>query len=722
MFLRLTYPRIGDTIIAIKMGWVLLMKTITRICLLTLVAFFAQAVCSFAAHNVPFEDSFENFDDGQLLNIGNYQTFDDEETGAFVSEGGALEGTKVCIVPDSGILTSLVDGSGKDKIWTDMFVKVKLLEGNPAVPSSLSSAFYFNMEGYPVVADGSISNWKVLTKTFVASSVTPVTADQWVRVTVIHNYVTKKWALMINDRLIKDDIKFIDHSLSHQSFMTISNAVVLDCLVVSPSYPEDPAYEVGFDSHNTMLTGDVDGDGMPDYWEIYHFNYATVEGAGGDYDQDGVSSVTEYAQGTNPTDPASRLWGVPFRDGFETASGGVVMGTEFRGFNVDGDLAVVESAIEGGKAIEMGAGTLSLSLNEGDRDNVWVQVYAKPVPVEGELPGLSSSQVAGFLVTEDEGDNLRVFSGDEWITPNVVKHVPTNTWLGFAAHLHYGEEEKTWDLYVSTSGGYGSRMVRVHDAPLAFNLDAAEAAVNLTRIVVSNRNPAAAYVDIFAASPDFADRVPGEDGITNVIVADRIAGRGNPAAMPPYQYDSGEGEDLLDGKVGDDLKALLNAGDKLEVFYNTGWNSYVLDSYPDLHWEKDSSSSMNIEELKITGAMGMVVRRGTGTDLVVFYPHGEPPTIDEVPIYGTDHDCLGWNQLASPFAEDRVANSPTVGFNFINQKTGDRIYFGEARRMLHWTGSKWYEGTLESDYRLVPGEQFWYYHRTTGLMSWGVQN
>ena len=56
-------------------------------------------------------------------------------------------------------------------------------------------------------------------------------------------------------------------------------------------------------------TGDNDGDGMPDAWELTHgFDPGNPADASLDADSDGMSNWQEFFAGTDPRDPASRLW------------------------------------------------------------------------------------------------------------------------------------------------------------------------------------------------------------------------------------------------------------------------------------------------------------------------------------------------------------------------------------------------------------------------------
>lgn len=46
---------------------------------------------------------------------------------------------------------------------------------------------------------------------------------------------------------------------------------------------------------------DLDGDNLPDWWEVKYFGSISEQSGSGDYDNDGYTNLQEYASGTDPT-------------------------------------------------------------------------------------------------------------------------------------------------------------------------------------------------------------------------------------------------------------------------------------------------------------------------------------------------------------------------------------------------------------------------------------
>jgi hypothetical protein len=86
----------------------------------------------------------------------------------------------------------------------------------------------------------------------------------------------------------------------------------------------------------TVVFGDVDGDGIPDWWTQQYFGHSDgragdLSRATDDRDGDGMSNLKEYLSGTDPTDPADylHLLNLSAQSGDETISWAAIGGISY---------------------------------------------------------------------------------------------------------------------------------------------------------------------------------------------------------------------------------------------------------------------------------------------------------------------------------------------------------------------------------------------------------
>ena len=185
--------------------------------------------------------------------------------------------------------THFIGTHGETNVWADFYMKPvrRAVSEDAVVSSNVAVALYVNTNGQIVIYDGSLSsnNWVTLTNHAA------IATGSWCRIAVKHMYATQKWDLYLNTTNIKSTIGFANTvpEFSRAHFM---GSELLD------SYIDDVHISV------TGPLTDDDEDGLPDWWELFHFGDLDEVGAG-DPDSDGVSNADEYANGTNPNSAAN---------------------------------------------------------------------------------------------------------------------------------------------------------------------------------------------------------------------------------------------------------------------------------------------------------------------------------------------------------------------------------------------------------------------------------
>jgi hypothetical protein len=171
----------------------------------------------------------------------------------------------------------LVGAAGQSVVWADLWMRVYYSVA-PTGALTDSAVFYFGADGRPVVRDG--TQWVALTNA-------PVSArGSWVRVTVKLDYSAQEWAVCLDDIVVADGLAFA-------SSVPEFNRVSLDAKC---AYADNVCISTGMPSGISM-----DWDHMPDAWEMVQFGDLD-EVDNGDQDDDGLTNLQEYQNGTSPTD------------------------------------------------------------------------------------------------------------------------------------------------------------------------------------------------------------------------------------------------------------------------------------------------------------------------------------------------------------------------------------------------------------------------------------
>ena len=238
---------------------------------------------------LPFVENFETNTValGDLANQNNWVV--DKPGAAIVQTNVVYEGEQALelSVPTGNVATisHILTAPNATNVWLDQYVRVPYTTAPEILPDTGSALFLFDKLQL-LAHDGTQSNgqeWLSFTNQ------PAVMADEWVRVSVKLDYSQQTWDIYIAGKLVAEGLGFA----SAQSAIT----------------QYELSGRVGFSDQITVSTNEpsglgLDGDNLPDDWELVYFGDLD-EVDDGDPDYDGLVNLQEYLAGTDPTNPDS---------------------------------------------------------------------------------------------------------------------------------------------------------------------------------------------------------------------------------------------------------------------------------------------------------------------------------------------------------------------------------------------------------------------------------
>ena len=176
----------------------------------------------------------------------------------------------------------LLAAQGADVVWLDVMAKA-LPRVAPTGQVDLTTDFFINDQGYPVVSDGHQPEGQ---QWVTVSDYRSFGTDEWVRVTIKFDYAAQESQFYLEGKLLADGLGFMSPA---QSFACVSfrgEGGFVDDIVVSTNEPAGLS---------------LDTDNLPDDWEIENFGDVSQTDED-DPDGDGLSNIEEYQLGTDPAD------------------------------------------------------------------------------------------------------------------------------------------------------------------------------------------------------------------------------------------------------------------------------------------------------------------------------------------------------------------------------------------------------------------------------------
>ena len=650
-----------------------------------------NATNNYNSPSSPYDEDFDSgYAEGEFLNDKNGWSSPVDNT-VFITNINA-QGNLSMYVGTDYVVSNVFDGAKCTNLWIDFFTKPTLwMMTNPAVDARACSQFYFNSSSNVVAYDGNVG-WVVLATNAVDFAATKIIPTNFTRVTIFQYYSNNTWALMINGVLMRSGMKMPNQlgRIGLNGF-SISNSTYMDTITIGTNVP--------------AITTDLDSDGMADTWELSYFRGINVQGWIDDYDSDGRTSSQEYTDNTDPLNPNSLRWYLPYMQTFETAPLAVI--TNWRAMFGSGNARVQNASyVQGSRAASISTGALSLVLSDATGTNVWVHVSSKPA-ITYNLSFVPATNVsAAFCVVSNTAD-LYAYSGSSWVKMGLIPRVPTNVWLGFAVHLDY--TNRNWNLYVTTNNVYDPQLKLANATPLLMN--AACFFSHFRGMSITSSVSAVTYVDMLAVSHAYTNPVLAVH--SNVYAAERFANTTYTVKKPPYSY-SGTNATMA-GQLGIDLARGLFANDELSVLGTNGWNVYYINNS---NWQARADAT----NIAINETTGLNMTRLPGSDFMMFYPYSSTNGIaaTNTMVYGTDVPTLnGWNLLVWPGSSPVSVNDPSFGLTPIST---DKIYIYknyQYKKLYRVSGQWWCEGAPSTIY-ISPNQGFWFRNSASTGVYWNV--
>ncbi len=400
----------------------------------------------------------------------------------------------------------------------------------------------------------------------------------------------------------------------------------------------------------------------------------------------------------------------PFLDSFESGVNTTATWTA----SSTCDAAATNMTFHGSKVCHFDAGNMTLAFTSGNNSNAWLFFHTWP-DIYDDTPGappVDSASAGTFYV--NTARVLRVYSrvsGEDinaWTT--LATSVPTNKWLGFCVHADFANSN--WDLYVSTSGLYGSVLTKLNGSALLFPTSCVS--LQLAQFKVQN----GALLDLVAASKYYSS-LAGTP-YSNVLVRVNTTGSMCVATIgATYAAD----EDMLDtGKrLGMDLKAGLAITDEIMVLYTNGWSRYAINASTNWNWV---SGDMELANAHISPVRAFWLNRKAGSDAASFHPYNTT-AIGPVVLAGSDSAAAGVDMLAWRFGA-ASASSAGSDWGFGDAVVNDMVYIyaNQAYTILRYKSAidRWQWGNGSQNFTMTSGQVFWHINsqNTAAGAEWTV--
>jgi hypothetical protein len=215
----------------------------------------------------PFADNFERYPVGQAMSgAGLFGWSTPVGSGVQVQTNHVKEQSKAVEIPAEAVLSNALLAAASSNVWMEWNYREagRIDEGQyvlSASDSNLAALVFINTNGYVALYDPEAPGFRVLSRDVWGQAVTNLTPSDWPRLAVNLNYRTRKAAVMLDGRLLAQQIRFINTNQDRCEKME------WDAGTAGATYLDDVKVWTNAASVTAL---DGDGDGIQDAVEIDH--------------------------------------------------------------------------------------------------------------------------------------------------------------------------------------------------------------------------------------------------------------------------------------------------------------------------------------------------------------------------------------------------------------------------------------------------------------------
>ncbi len=417
---------------------------------------------------LPFSEPFEatSIGIGTVHGQNNWEA--DPPLGGIVQTGIVYEGEQALQITASNSAPSVVRhlfaAPESQTVWVDMHFQAFPAQMDASPEGTACMAF--DGSGQLNVYDGYQpfgQNWITLTNH------TAIPEGEWVRLSSRTDYSSQEWLVCLNGVMLADGLGFGQQVDEFSAVTFTGTKGYADNVNVSETTPDGIS---------------IDGDSIPDNWEMLYFGTLT-NSADGDADNDGLMNMEEYLVGTDPTsadsdhdgmadsmelgrgfDPvqSNSFFRIDAESGtntwttsFESDEGYAVGALEGQnGWASSNDVHVVDTeSSDGLQSVQVpkaGSTSDTPAIMHGDigghgREVVWATLFSKPTQGDCPRERPAGTNSAVFCMNRDR---LAAFDGvtNAWLFSEQQFSPLTNGWLRLDVRLDYGT--KTYRVCVNS--------------------------------------------------------------------------------------------------------------------------------------------------------------------------------------------------------------------------------------------------------------------------------